>query len=71
MSAVATFTLLAVLQARPAFREGEARQASRTSLDDSSSGRHGGLCSHRGLGGRTRHQLYEEARRRESKAGPG
>ena len=45
-------------------RAGEAREASRTSLDDISSGRRGGLRSHRGPGGRTRDQLYEEARRR-------
>jgi hypothetical protein len=45
-------------------RHGEAREASRTSLDDISSGRRGGLRSHRGPGGRTRDQLYEEARRR-------
>ncbi len=45
-------------------RAGEARQASRTSIDDISSGRRGGLRSHRGAGGRTRDHLYEEARRR-------
>ena len=45
-------------------RAGEARQASRTSTDDISSGRRGGLRSHRGPGGRTRAQLYEEARHR-------
>src|SRR5579863_3226226 len=45
-------------------RAGESRQASRTSLDDISSGRRGGLRSHRGRGGRTRDQLYEEARHR-------
>lgn len=44
-------------------RAGEAAQASRTSLDDISSGRRGGLRSHRGAGGRTRDQLYNEARR--------
>jgi hypothetical protein len=43
-------------------RAGESRQASRTSIDDISSGRRGGLRSHRGSGGRTRDQLYEEAR---------
>ena len=43
-------------------RSGEARTASRTSTDDLSSGRRGGLRSHRGPGGRTRDQLYEEAR---------
>jgi hypothetical protein len=45
-------------------RAGEARQASRTSIEDISSGRRGGLRSHQGPGGRTRDQLYEEARRR-------
>jgi hypothetical protein len=45
-------------------RAGESRQASRTSTDDLSSGRRGGLRSHRGAGGRTRAQLYEEARRK-------
>jgi hypothetical protein len=43
-------------------RAGESRTASRTSTDDLSSGRRGGLRSHRGPGGRTRRQLYEEAR---------
>ncbi|HEY5246290.1 MAG TPA: hypothetical protein VIJ60_11530 [Acidimicrobiales bacterium] len=45
-------------------RAGEAEHSSRTSTDDLSSGRRGGLRSHRGAGGRTRDQLYEEARRR-------
>jgi hypothetical protein len=48
-------------------RSGEARQASRTSTDDISPGRRGGLRSHRGPGGRTRDQLYEEARRKDVK----
>ncbi len=43
-------------------RSGEARQSSRTSRNDISSGRRGGLRSHRGSGGRTRDQLYEEAK---------
>ncbi len=43
-------------------RAGEAKQASRTSTEDISSGRRGGLRSHRGEGGRTRDQLYNEAR---------
>jgi plasmid stabilization system protein ParE len=43
-------------------RAGEARTASRTSLDDISSSRRGGLRSHRGTGGRTYDQLYSEAR---------
>ena len=42
-------------------RAGEAKEASRTSIDDISSGRRGGLRSHRGPGGRTRDQLYNEA----------
>ena len=45
-------------------RAGEARQASRTSTDDISSGRRGGLRSHKGPGGRTWRQLYAEARRK-------
>ena len=48
-------------------RAGEATQASRTSTDDLSSSRRGGLRSHRGSGGRTRDQLYEEARRKNVK----
>jgi hypothetical protein len=43
-------------------RAGEAKEASRTSTEDISSGRRGGLRSHRGAGGRTRDQLYNEAR---------
>ena len=42
-------------------RAGEARQASRTSTKDISSGRRGGQRAHRGPGGRTKPQLYEEA----------
>ena len=45
-------------------RAGEARQSSRSSTDDISSGRRGGLRSHRGAGGRTRDQLYNEARKK-------
>jgi plasmid stabilization system protein ParE len=45
-------------------RSGEARSASRTSTEDISSGRRGGLRAHRGRGGRTWDQLYEEARRK-------
>jgi len=45
-------------------RAGEARTSSRTSTEDISSGRRGGLRSHRGAGGRTRDQLYEEAKRK-------
>ncbi len=43
-------------------RHGESLTASRLSTEDLSSGRRGGLRSHRGAGGRTRRQLYEEAR---------
>lgn len=45
-------------------RAGESRTASPTSTDDISSGRRGGLRSHRGPGGRTKAQLYNEARRK-------
>jgi hypothetical protein len=48
-------------------RAGEAEQSSRTSTEDISSGRRGGLRSHRGRGGRTRDQLYNEARQRNIK----
>ena len=48
-------------------RSGEARQASRTSTDDLSSSRRGGLRSHRGPGGRTKAQLYAEARKKNVK----
>jgi hypothetical protein len=45
-------------------RSGESATSNRTSTHDISSGRRGGLRSHRGAGGRTRDQLYEEASRR-------
>jgi hypothetical protein len=45
-------------------RAGESREASPTSTRDISSGRRGGLRSHRGPGGRTYRQLYEEAKDR-------
>jgi hypothetical protein len=45
-------------------RAGEAKQASRTSTEDISSGRRGGLRSHKGAGGRTKEQLYAEAKRK-------
>ncbi|WP_426573087.1 plasmid stabilization protein [Aquihabitans sp. McL0605] len=48
-------------------RAGEAKTVSKTSTDDISSGRRGGLRSHRGAGGRTRDQLYEEAKHRNIK----
>ena len=43
-------------------RAGEAKTASRSSLDDISSSRRGGLRSHEGSGGRTYAQLRNEAR---------
>jgi hypothetical protein len=45
-------------------RAGESKTSSRTSTKDMSSGRRGGLNSHKGAQGRTRDQLYEEARHR-------
>jgi len=48
-------------------RHGEAKEASRTSTDDISSSRRGGLRSHRGPGGRTKAQLYREAREKNIK----
>ena len=45
-------------------RSGEAKQSSRTSTKDISSGRRGGLRSHKGPGGRTKDQLYNEARQK-------
>jgi hypothetical protein len=44
-------------------RSGEAKQKSRTSLNDMSSSRRGGLRSHTGAGGRTKAQLYADAKR--------
>ncbi|MGW6276234.1 plasmid stabilization protein [Kribbella sp. NPDC055071] len=43
-------------------RAGESKQKSRTSTDDISSGRRGGLRSHSGSKGRTKAQLYNEAK---------
>ena len=43
-------------------RQGEARESSRTSTSDISSSRRGGLRSHSGSGGRTKDQLYQEAK---------
>ena len=45
-------------------RHGEAKTSSRSSTDDISSGRRGGLRSHRGPGGRTKDQLYNEAKKK-------
>jgi plasmid stabilization system protein ParE len=46
-------------------RAGEARTSSRTSIDDISSSRRGGLRSHGGPRGRTYEQLRNEAREKE------
>lgn len=43
-------------------RAGESKTASKSSTEDISSGRRGGLRSHRGAGGRTYNQLYNEAK---------
>jgi hypothetical protein len=48
-------------------RSGEAKESSRSSTKDISSGRRGGLRSHQGPGGRTRDQLYEEAKHKNIK----
>jgi plasmid stabilization system protein ParE len=45
-------------------RHGETKEASPTSINDISSGRRGGLRSHKGPGGRTYDQLRNEARQR-------
>ena len=45
-------------------RSGESRTASKTSISDISSSRRGGLRSHSGAAGRTKEQLYAEARKR-------
>jgi hypothetical protein len=44
-------------------RSGEARQSSRSSTRDMSSGRRGGLRSHSGSRGQTKEQLYNQAKR--------
>jgi hypothetical protein len=43
-------------------RAGESKQKSRSSIDDVSSGHRGGKRSHSGPGGRTKQQLYNEAK---------
>jgi hypothetical protein len=48
-------------------RAGEAKTASRSSVKDISSSRRGGLRSHKGPGGRTRDQLYNEAKQKNIK----
>jgi hypothetical protein len=45
-------------------RAGESKTRSRSSVKDISSGRRGGLRSHSGPGGRTKAQLYNEAKDR-------
>jgi len=45
-------------------RHGESKEKSRTSTDDISSGRRGGLRSHGGPKGRTKEQLYADAKRK-------
>jgi hypothetical protein len=45
-------------------QHGESRTASRSSLTDMPAGRRGGQRSHSGAAGRTRDQLYAEAKRR-------
>ena len=48
-------------------RSGEARQKSKSSTDDISSGRRGGKRSGSGPGGRTKQQLYNEAKQKNIK----
>ena len=48
-------------------RSGESRQASPTSINDMSSSQRGGQRSHSGSAGRTKEQLYQEARRKNVK----
>jgi hypothetical protein len=48
-------------------RAGESKQKSRTSTEDISSGRRGGLRSHSGSQGRTKEQLYNEAKNKNIK----
>jgi|SRR5581483_6458550 len=48
-------------------RSGEAKESSELSKQDISSGRRGGLRSHKGPGGRTYDQLYQEAKERNVK----
>ncbi|MEU5870176.1 plasmid stabilization protein [Glycomyces sp. NPDC047369] len=48
-------------------REGKTKTASRTSTEDMSSSKRGGQRSHSGPKGRTKDQLYEEARKKNVK----
>src|SRR3954469_589794 len=45
-------------------QHGEARTSTRSSVEDMPASRRGGLRSHKGPGGRTKEQLYNEARRK-------
>ncbi|HEX7352775.1 plasmid stabilization protein [Brachybacterium sp.] len=46
-------------------QEGEAEEASRSSLEDKSPSERGGERSHTGAQGRTKEQLYQDARRQD------
>jgi hypothetical protein len=48
-------------------RAGESKQKSRSSTNDMSSSRRGGLRSHQGSQGRTKDQLYNEAKQKNIK----
>jgi hypothetical protein len=48
-------------------RAGEAKQKSKSSTNDMSSSRRGGLRSHQGSQGRTKDQLYNEAKQKNIK----
>ena len=48
-------------------QHGESESASVSSVNDMSSGRHGGIRSHQGAGGRTLVQLRNQAKQREIK----
>ncbi|MEU4392490.1 plasmid stabilization protein [Kribbella sp. NPDC023855] len=48
-------------------RSGEAKQKSKSSTNDMSSSRRGGLRSHQGSQGRTKDQLYNEAKQKKIK----
>ena len=52
-------------------QHGEAKEASRSSVEDMSPGRRGGLHSHSGEGGRTYEQLYHEAQQKGIKGRSG
>lgn len=45
-------------------RSGESKEKSRTSIQDMSSSKRGGQRSHQGPGGRTKEQLYADAKRK-------